>query len=171
MIGITLTADQIRNAPPQVRQWIEHEVMAGLGLAADALVAPSQAQPAQTAHLVGCSVEEVEAILARIQGMLPAVNVLFEFSRPAISYGTPPVMAFRLLDIMHHTRLANIEQVTTCLGLINQALTELRKDPTARFCAFDHVGHCLIPPETQQSIAALWRRIAERQADGLESAA
>ena len=30
MIGITLTTDQIRNAPAQVRQWIEHEVIAAL---------------------------------------------------------------------------------------------------------------------------------------------
>ena len=46
MIGITLTTDQIRNAPPQVRQWIEHEVIAALGLAADA---PPAAEPNQGA--------------------------------------------------------------------------------------------------------------------------
>jgi len=171
MIGITLTADQIRNAPPQVRQWIEHEVLIGLGLAPGSQATPPQARPPQTAHLAGCSVEEAEAILARIQGVLPAVNVLFEFSRPAIAYGEPPVMAFRLLDIMHHTHLANIDQVTTCLGLINQALADLRQDPTARFCEFDHVGHCLIPLQTQHSIAALWQRIADRQASTLEPAA
>ena len=31
MIGITLTTDQIRNAPAEVRQWIEHEVIASSG--------------------------------------------------------------------------------------------------------------------------------------------
>ncbi len=51
MIGITLTTDQIRNAPPDVRRWIEHEVIASLGLAATRPPAP--ALPEQSAHLVG----------------------------------------------------------------------------------------------------------------------
>ena len=50
MIGITLTTDQIRNAPAEVRRWIEHEVIASLGIAADAPAVPS---PTQNAHLVG----------------------------------------------------------------------------------------------------------------------
>jgi len=39
MIGITLTADQIRNAPKEVRKWIEQEVIGGLGLSSDLLAA------------------------------------------------------------------------------------------------------------------------------------
>jgi len=40
MIGITLTSEQIRSAPKEVRQWVEHEVIAALGLRA-AAVAPA----------------------------------------------------------------------------------------------------------------------------------
>ncbi len=161
MIGITLTADQIRNAPREVRQWIEHEVLAGLGIAS----AQPPAPPPQAAHLVACSVEEAQAILARIEGVLPAVNVFFELGRPVVSYGQPPMMLVRLLDIMHHTRLQNVGQVMACLQLINQALAEVRRDPSARFCDFDEAGHCLIPPQTQQSIAALWQTmVASHQA-------
>ena len=69
MIGITLTTDQIRNAPAQVRQWIEHEVIASLGLAADA---PATAEHPQAAHLVGCTTEDAAAVLAQIKGMMPA---------------------------------------------------------------------------------------------------
>jgi hypothetical protein len=32
MIGITLTSEQIRTAPTEVRRWIEREVMISLGL-------------------------------------------------------------------------------------------------------------------------------------------
>jgi hypothetical protein len=32
MIGITLTAEQIRTAPPLVRQWIEQRTVASLGM-------------------------------------------------------------------------------------------------------------------------------------------
>ncbi len=169
MIGITLTTDQIRNAPADVRRWIEHEVIASLGIAADA--PPVAAVPAQTAHLVALSADEAAAVLSHIQGMMAAVNVFFEFGRPGISFGQPAVMAFRLIDILHHTRLSNVGQVMACLDLINQALAQLRRDPTARFCGYDNEGHCLIAPETQASIAALWQSVIASQQPAASSAA
>jgi len=159
MIGITLTADQIRNAPAPVRQWIEQEVIASLGLAQRT----HAAAPAQAAHLVACSVEDIAGVLEHIRGTFPAVNVLFEFGRPGINYGQPAMMTVRVMDILHHTRLQDIDQVMTCLEMINQALTVVRKDPSARFCGFDNEGHCLIAPQTQASIAALWQDMMERQ--------
>ena len=159
MTGITLTTDQIRNAPAPVRQWIEQEVINSLGLAPR----PPVAAPAQTAHLVACSEDDVAGMFEHIRGTFPAVNVLFEFGRPGITYGEPEVMTFRLMDILHHTRLQQIEQVMTCLEMINQALTVVRKDPSARFCGFDNEGHCLIAPQTQASIASLWQDMMERQ--------
>ena len=164
MIGITLTTDQIRKAPPQVRQWIEHEVIASLGLAADA---PPAAEPTQVAHLVGCNPDDAAAVLAHIQGLVPAFNVFFEFARPGVSYGQPPVMAFRLIDILYHTQLQSIDQVVECLEAINEAFARVRHDASARFCGFDNQGHCLISPETQRSVAALWQGIiASRQGAG-----
>lgn len=159
MIGISLTADQIRNAPAPVRQWIEQEVIASLGLAPRV---PAAAPP-QTAHLVACSVEDMAGVLEHVRGVFPAVNVLFEFGRPGISYGQPAMMTFRLMDILHHTRLQDVEQVMTCLEMINQALTVVKKDPAARFCGFDNEGHCLIAPQTQASIATLWQGMMERR--------
>jgi hypothetical protein len=175
MIGITLTADQIRSAPPPVRQWIENEITAALVLSEPK---PAPAAPPQEAHIVACSADDAEAILTQIQDVLPAVNVLFEFGRPTISYGEPPMMVFRLLDVMYHTRLRDIGQVTAYLQMIDGALARLRRDPSVRFCGYDHEGHCFIPAQTQQSIATLWQRIAARQQDvepspdkGLSSAA
>ena len=163
MIGITLTTDQIRNAPAPVRQWIEHQVMASLGLAADA---PAPAEHPQAAHLVACSTEDAAAVLAQIKGMVPAFNVFFEFARPGISFGQPPVMAFRLIDILYHTRLQDIEHVIECLEAINEALARVRGDASAKFCDFDNQGHCLIAPQTQQSVAALWQGILAGQRKG-----
>lgn len=169
MIGITLTADQIRNAPVPVRQWIEHEVIASLGLTPKAPTAtPTQTQ---TAHLATCSVEDAAGILDRIQSVLPAVNVFFEFGRPGVGYGQPQVMAFRLIDILHHTRLTNVDQVMACLGMINDALTEIKSDPSARFCGFDNEGHCFIPPQTQAAIAAVWQTVIARQQAASEAKA
>ncbi|MGY3450229.1 hypothetical protein [Bradyrhizobium sp. USDA 4353] len=161
MIGITLTADQIRSAPPEVRRWIEHQVLAGLGLGPETPPAPSL--PVQGAHLVACTNDDAAKILAQIQGVLPAMNVFFEFGRPGIALGQPPVMIYRLIDILHHTRLQNIGQVMASLEMINKALIETRKDPSARFCGFDHEGHCLIAPETQRAIASVWQAVIAKQ--------
>ena len=163
MIGITLTTDQIRNAPAEVRQWIEHEVIASLGLAADA---PAVAEHPQAAHLVACTTEDAAAVLAQIKGLMPAFNVFFEFARPGISFGQPPVMAFRLIDILYHTRLQDIGQVIECLEAINEAFARVRGDASAKFCGFDNQGHCLIAPETQRSVAALWQSILASQQKG-----
>jgi hypothetical protein len=168
MIGITLTTDQIRNAPPDVRRWIEHEVLAALGLAADA---PVNAAPPQAAHLAAASVEDAASVLSHIQGLMPAMNVFFEFGRPGISIGQPPVMTFRLIDILHHTRLQNIEQVMACLEMINGAFAQVHRDPSARFCGFDNEGHCLIAPETQRSVATLWQGVIAKQPEGGSQAA
>jgi len=159
MTGITLTAEQIRNAPAAVRQWIEQEVISSLGLSPRAPVT----MPPHAFHLVACSVEDVAGVLEHIRGVLPAVNVLLELGRPGISFGQPAVMTFRLMDILHHTRLPDINAVITCLEMINQALIEVKKDPLVRFCGFDNEGHCLIAPQTQVSIAALWQTMMERQ--------
>ena len=157
MIGITLSVEQIRLAPPEVRRWIEHEVIAALGVAAPAATTPTQAS-----KLVACTRDDIAAVLARIQDLLPAVNVLFELSRPGITMGQPPVMQFRLMDIMHHTHLQNIGQVIECLDTINRALAEVRKDSAIRFCGYDHEGHCLIAPPTQASIAAVWHEMTSK---------
>ena len=159
MIGITLTAEQIRNAPTPVRQWIEQEVIASLGLATRVPVAA----PPQAAHLVACSVEDMAGVLEHIRGAFPAVNVLFELGRPGISLGQPAVMMFRLMDILQHTRMQDVGQIMSCLETINQALTVVRKDPSDRFCGFDNEGHCLIAPQTQASIATLWQGMMERR--------
>jgi hypothetical protein len=159
MIGITLTTDQIRNAPTPVRQWIEQQVIASLGLAPET---PAAAHP-QAAHLVACTTEQAADVLAEIKGLMPAFNVFFEFARPGISFGEPPVMAFRLIDILYHTRLEDIGQVVECLEAINAAFAHVRGDASAKFCGFDNQGHCLIAPETQRSVAALWQSILASQ--------
>lgn len=159
MIGITLTTDQIRSAPKEVRQWIEHQVIASLGLAADA-PAP---RPAQAAQLAILNEDEAAAVLQQVRGMLPAANVFFEFARPGVSYGQPPMMSFRLIDILNHTKLQNIGQVMTCLEALDQAVAGLRGDPSLRFCGFDNEGHCFVAPQTQAAVAALWHEVIASQ--------
>lgn len=162
MIGITLTTEQIRAAPPDVRRWIEREVMASFGQ-------PSQPkEEPHGEHLAVCSDKEAEAVLAQIQGVLPVVNVFFELGRQGAIFGQPNIEAFRLLDIAHHTRLPDANQVVACLDIINQAFSNACGDVTARFCALDREGHCFIALETQQNILRLWQKMIARQQLSLE---
>lgn len=159
MIGITLTADQICNAPTEVRRWIEHEVIAGLRMAPR----DAASSPPRSTHPAVCSEDEIAAIFGQLRGMPVALSVLFEFRQPGIAFGNPPLKSFRLMDILHNAKLESIEQVMTGLDAINAALAELRDDPGARFCVFDNEGHCFLTIETQASIAKLWHDIVVRQ--------
>lgn len=164
MIGITLSSEQIRSAPAEVRRWIEREVMASLG------------QPSQSAdggkphgeHLAVCSEQQAAAVLSQIQGVLPVVNVFFELGRQGAIFGQPNIEAFRLLDIAHHTRLPDVNQVVACLDIINQAFSNVCGDVTAKFCGLDREGHCFIPLQTQQNILRLWHNVIASQQLALE---
>ena len=157
MIGITLSLEQIRAAPPEVREWVEREVMASFGQ-------PSQpANEPDSEHLAVCSQAQAETVLAQIQSVLPVVNVFFELGRQGAIFGQPSIEAFRLLDIVHHTRLLDVNQVIACLDIINQAYSNACGDVTARFCALDREGHCFIALETQQNILRLWHKVIASQ--------
>ena len=71
----------------------------------DPQAASENGSKAHSAHLATCSEQNVAAILSQIQGVLPAVNVLFEYGRQGAVFGQPNIKAFRLLDIAHHARL------------------------------------------------------------------
>jgi hypothetical protein len=158
MVGITLNAEQIRQAPADVRQWIERQVVASLGLQ---MVTANEKPHAE--HLASCSAGEVAAILSEIEGVLPAVNVFFEFGRPGVMVPQSRVEAYRLLDIAHHVRLPDVAAVLSCIDLINRALARACGDETASFCGFDRDGHCFIATETQQNILRLWQAVIANQ--------
>ncbi|MGA7999475.1 MAG: hypothetical protein WCA28_31805 [Bradyrhizobium sp.] len=109
-------------------------------------------------------------MLGQIQGVLPVVNVFFELGRQGAIFGQPNIEAFRLLDIAHHTRLSDVNQVIACLDIINQAFSNACGDVTVRFCALDREGHCFIALDTQQNILRLWQKMIARQQLSLDEA-
>ncbi len=153
MVGVTLSPEQIRNAPPEVRRWLEHELLASFGLQQPA-TEPGAPQ------LASCSEEEAAAILSLIQGMLPVVNVFFELGREGTGVGGEGLMAFRLSDILRHTRLQTLEQVIACLDTISEAARRVRGDVNAVVLyGLDSHGHCFISAQTQRSILHVWQQI------------
>jgi hypothetical protein len=158
MVGITLTSEQIRSAPPDVRHWIEQQVAALFAQP------PGDAPHAVSQALAACSIEEARAILAQIQDLLPVVSVFFELGRETAGAVGPGVRALSLADIQRHTRLHSPEQVMQCVTVINQVLGGLRHDPQAMICAFDQQGHCFVADATSRAILALWHDIVASRA-------
>lgn len=156
MTGITLSSEQIRRAPAEVRRWIEHELATSLGLQVQA--SDSQRQSAQ---LTGCTHDELTAMLSLIQGVFPAVNVFFELGRQGASLAQGRVEAHRLSDIQHHTRLQSPEQVIACLNFIDEALHRVRGSASASFYSSDG-DYCFVATETQQNIRQLWFKLIGR---------
>lgn len=156
MPGLTLSADEIRSAPPEVRRWLDQELGRALGLAA------TQPSEPHSQSLVGCNIEEARDILDMVQGMLPVVSVFFELGHEAASVPVQGMRAFRIADIVRHARLHTVDQVMNCLGVLDQALQRVRGDGEAAFHAVDDQGHCLIAESTMRAIMHLWQEIVSR---------
>lgn len=154
MAGITLSMEEIRAAPTEVRRWLEQEIVRATGLAP---------RPEPAIKLVGCNVEEVREMLAWVEGTLPVVSVFFELGREAASVAVHGMRAFHIDGIMSHTRLHTPDQVIECLTLLNQALQRVRGDASAVFHVLDNQGHCLIAETTMHSILKLWQEIVAQR--------
>src|SRR6186997_1880752 len=109
MVGITLSPEQIRRAPPETRRWLEQEVAATLGLNR-----PMPALETPPRHLAGRSLDEARIILSLIQGVLPVVSVFFELGREPATASSQGLRALRLDEMARHSRLQSPEQVVAC---------------------------------------------------------
>jgi hypothetical protein len=158
MAGITLSADEIKAAPPEVRRWLEHEMIRTFG-------AQPAATPSHAPGLIGCSVEETRDVLALVKGMLPVVSVFFELGREPASVPVHGLRAFRIADLLRHARLQSPDQVVECLDMLTQALRRVRGDAQAEFVALDDQGHCLVAESTMRSIHLLWQELVAQRTE------
>jgi hypothetical protein len=158
MVGITLTAEQIRSAPPEVRHWIEGQVAA--------MFAPQAAEEAHAAppHLAQCTPGEAQAILEQIEDLLPVVSVFFEFGRESASVPVQGMRAFQLSEVGRHARLETTQHVLEALELINDAVRRVRRDAEATLCAYDREGRCYVSEATSRAVLTLWRGIVAQHA-------
>lgn len=156
MTGITLTAEDLRSAPPEVRAWIQRQMATLLG--------DLYAEPEHHQALAACTPAEARAILAQLQALLPVVSVFFELGREAPPVPNRPVRVFALEDIQRHAHLRAPEQVLECLGMINETFQKLRGDPDAMLCVLDAQGHCFVADATSQAVLALWQEIIAARA-------
>ncbi|WP_154674615.1 hypothetical protein [Mesorhizobium erdmanii] len=158
MVGITLSPEQIRTAPPEVRQWLETEIAHSLGFGPATKPVPPDAP-----HLVACSPQEAAAIYASIRSMLPVVSVFFEFARKGTTIHDQGLEAFRLSDMLRNTRLPDARHLTACLEVIDRAFRLARNDDHAVLSILDPRGYCIIAEATRQSALAVWTQEMDAQ--------
>lgn len=154
MVGITLSPEQIQQAPPEVRRWIEQQIAGVLGLHRPAPVVEAPAR-----HLVGCDLKQARAILSLISGMLPVAGVFFELAHEPIGVTQQGMHVLRLDDIQRHCRLQSPDQVVACLETIDEALRRVAGSPDVALTILDRAGHCVVSHETAHSVLTLWQEM------------
>lgn len=151
MVGITSSPEQIKSAPPEARNWLQHEIAASLGPDAG----PRFSNGPQ--RLGVCTPREAEAIYGSVRSMFPVVNVFFELGREGAG-------AYWLADMLRHTRLAGRRQLGACLQMIDQTFREIHNHNAAALLVVDPKGYCIVAAETQRNILALWTQLVAAQA-------
>ena len=99
------------------------------------------------------------SIYLGIRSMVPIVNVFLELGREGETSGRDGVRAYRLIDILHHTRLPSLGHLAACLQVIDDTFRRIRGDDRATLYAVDDRGTCFIAAQTQQSIMAVWQQL------------
>lgn len=156
MIDFVIRAEDLRNAPPVVREWVRALVRAELALEPEE--GPAREEPAGLAALTPT---EAGQILEFIRSDYLTSQVFFELGRDAAHLPGEPAGLHRIAiaDILRHTRLGDADHLGTCLDRINEAFRTLHEDPGATLFAFDRKGGLYVHDTTRRSIKALWQAI------------
>jgi hypothetical protein len=148
----TFSAEQLRSAPPAVRQWTENEIAVSLR----ALMGAHQEPPGgHAAELAACSPEEGLQVFELIRTDFAITQIFLELAHEPIGNSNPPLHALGIADIIRHTRLTE-SRLAECFRTINRVFQQDRNDPEAALFGFDQANHVYIHEATDRSICDLW---------------
>ena len=156
MVGLVLSPEQVKSAPPEVRAWLHAMLEAEYG--------GPDLRPGRDDHatLAALAPEEAASILDRIRGDFLATQVFFELGRESATAAQAPPNLHRVTipDILRHTQIGDVQHLAACVDAITAAFRAVRGDPEAALMAFDQGGGCYVHAATCQSIRAVWRQLA-----------
>lgn len=158
MVGITLSPEQVRAAPPEVRCWLENQIAATLGLQPHP-VALDTVPPT----FVSCGPEDARKVLALIWAMLPVTHVFLDLGRESAVLTSHGMRLLHLDDMVRQCRLRSPDDIVKCLETINEAFRRVTDDPRAVLAAPDNAGHCLVPDATARAIQSVWQDLSSRR--------
>jgi hypothetical protein len=158
MAGIFLTPERLRNAPAEVRDWLEREFAQSI----EALPQHSALSP----HVVPIELATAQKLLMRVAAVLPLANLLFELAR-----GGNPTASGRndiasLAELILHARFDSPARISRAIGILNEITQDVLDDPSALICEIDLRGSYYIAVETRKSLALLWQALVA-DLDGL----
>ena len=165
MTSFTFSLVQLRSAPPEVRRWIENEIVAALGSLTRSEHGPSEPH---SAELAACTPEEALRVSELIKGNFLLSQVFFELARemPPLTGGSGPYHILNIGEILRHTRLADGDRLADCLTAINAAFQGVRNDEEAALFGFDQHGRVYLHDTTHQSIRRVWQQLVAADAPG-----
>ena len=152
MASFTFSLEQLRSAPPEVRRWIENEIVAALGSLTRSEHGPSEPH---SAELAACTPEEALRVSKLIKGNFLLSPVFFELARemPPLTGGSGPYHILNIGEILRHTRLADGDRLADCLTAISTAFQSVRNDEEAALFGFDQQGRVyLLTRRTKASV-------------------
>jgi hypothetical protein len=162
MISFAFTAEQIKSAPPEVRQWIEAEIHRALTTLTRPALGGEQPQPHTLAE---CSPAEAAEILNAINGNFLATRVFFELARETPHLREAPQLhLLDVGDILRHTQLTDPRLLGESFNAINRALQMIRNDAELSLFGSDEAGHTFVHETTHRSIRRLWQQLLGSQA-------
>jgi hypothetical protein len=157
MVGITLSTEQIKSAPPEVRRWLEHEIATTLGFGTHEA---GHAAPSAAVQLAELSESEASRVFALIQSDYVACQVFFELARETPnSRSGNGLRAFSIAEIARHVRLGDLARLANCFGTLNAAFQQVCGDGNATLFGFDELGCCYVSEVTHQTIRLFWQKL------------
>jgi hypothetical protein len=168
MAGLMLTAEQIRNAPPDVRKWLGSLVDAEFLLNGHA-----DHNAHSDGSLSACTLQDAIAVFARIRNHFLTAQVMLELGRytPAIADSSREVVGIPLADIVRRAGLDDPRQLISCLERITWGFRAARDNPSAQLFVFDQRGRIYFREATYQSLRKLWENLVLGEMDLTERGA
>ncbi|MEK4032374.1 hypothetical protein WOC76_22470 [Methylocystis sp. IM3] len=169
MVSFTFSAEEISAAPPEVRRWIESQIVKALGSGKTRDESPSNVEAGSLAQ---CSLDDAVRIFQLISRMLPVVQVFFELGRDSHSLTDPPSLhCLHLDEIQRHLQFDDPQLLAECLGVLDQAFEQVRNDPQISLFATDDQGRIFIHQTSYEAIRKLREQLHRAQASGIPNEA
>jgi hypothetical protein len=153
LTSFTFSAEQLKSAPPEVREWIVKQMTASLLSLAEA---QPERPPQHAAELAACTPEEAARLFAAIREDFVTAQVFLELARERPTGSVPPFFALSIAELSRQTRLSELD----CFQVIDIAFREIRDDREAALSGFDERNRVYLHEATYRSIRRVWEELA-----------
>jgi hypothetical protein len=158
---VVVTADQIAAAPGAVRDWLRC-LVGEAPRAADGFILERAGMLSSEHGLAICSGPEIKALLRRLSDDYVSCQVFFalgcDLYDPATGERREHALHFQ--DFLGRTDISDVFQLDECLGRINAALREIRRDRLVTIHRREHDRYH-VHGVTQQRIYRFWRHLVK----------